>query len=437
MDVKELWEKTCALIETEMNFVFYNTFINENLVPVSFQDDVLILRMNLDGFRTVVLNHMATITDCASRAAGHKITVKIYTQSELNATVKPSVVPEESNVPLNPRYTFESFVVGSANRFAHAAAVAVAESPAEIYNPLFIYGGVGLGKTHLMHAIGHYVQENYPQKRLLYITSETFVNELISAIQTGKTGEFRARFRTVDILMVDDIQFIAGKDSTQEEFFHTFNELYNAKKQIILTSDRPPQEINKLEERLRSRFAWGLTADIKKPDLETRTAILRRIAEQEGLEVPDEVFALMAEQVSSNIRELEGSFNKLVAYAQLLHKPITLALTEEALKDVFHGEKKKAITGESILQTVCDFYGQTVDEILSASRKRECAQTRQLAMYLVREMTDMSLPQIGNLFGGKDHSTVLYSCRLVHQRLKDEPEVASQVEELKRRIKEG
>lgn len=434
MDCRELWEKACVLIRQEMNNVTYSTFIESNLTPVKLVDDVLILRIAMEPMKTMIVNrYQPMIITALTTAAGKRVTCDIRTEEEIVESEKP-----EADIPgviqLNPRYTFDTFVVGSANRFAHAAAVAVAENPAEAYNPLFIHGGVGLGKTHLMHAIGHYVQQQYPEKRLLYVTSETFINELISAIQQGRNTQFRNRFRNVDILMVDDIQFIAGKDSTQEEFFHTFNDLFEHGKQIILTSDKPPQDIAKLEERLRSRFAWGLIADIQRPDVETRTAILRAKAISEGVKVPDEVLALIADHVNSNIRELEGSFNKLVAYSMLVSEPITMDLARVALRDILSGEKRRQITAGMIMQVVCEYFSLTMEDLTSATRKREITVPRQIAMYLTRDLTAMSLPQIGTAFGNRDHTTVLHACSVVSKGIQDPGELASQVNDIRQMI---
>ena len=442
MDMKQLWDSACELLKSEINPVSYNTWIETNLTPVKLENDVLTLRIGIDAMKTMVNNRYAPlISNCLTQVAGHKMSVTILTRSELeNDEVRAQAAASSGlavgSVQLNPKYTFDTFVVGSNNRFAHAASLAVAESPADAYNPLFIHGGVGLGKTHLMHAIGHYVQQQYPEKRLLYITSENFTNELISAIQQNRNTEFRNRFRNVDILMVDDIQFIAGRDSTQEEFFHTFNALHTAGKQIILTSDKPPQEINRLEERLSSRFAWGLIADIARPDIETRIAILREKARQDHVNVGDDVLELIASNVDSNIRELEGSLTRLVAYANLVGEPITAALCQDALRDIFV-KKTRAITAETIMQTVSNYYGITTADLISSTRRREITVPRQIAIYLTREMTTMSLPQIGQAFGNRDHSTILHSCNTVAANIKSSSSMASVVNDIKNLIKEG
>ncbi len=442
MDMKELWDSACELLKSEINPVSYQTWIENNLTPVKLENDVLTLRIGMEAMKVMVNNrYVPLISNCISQVAGHRISVTVLTSAELeNDEIRAQTAASSGlavgSVQLNPKYTFDTFVVGSNNRFAHAASLAVAESPADAYNPLFIHGGVGLGKTHLMHAIGHYVQQQYPEKRLLYITSENFTNELISAIQQNRNTEFRNRFRNVDILMVDDIQFIAGRDSTQEEFFHTFNALHTAGKQIILTSDKPPQEINRLEERLSSRFAWGLIADIARPDIETRIAILREKARQDHVNVGDDVLELIASNVDSNIRELEGSLTRLVAYANLVGEPITAALCQDALRDIFV-KKTRAITAETIMQTVSNYYGITTADLISSTRRREITVPRQIAIYLTREMTTMSLPQIGQAFGNRDHSTILHSCNTVAANTKSSSSMASVVNDIKNLIKEG
>jgi chromosomal replication initiator protein len=313
---------------------------------------------------------------------------------------------------LNERYTFDTFIVGPSNQFAHAACRAVAEAPSRSYNPLFIYGGVGLGKTHLMHAIGRYVLQHDPSLKLTYISSERFMNEMINAIRYERILDFREAYRNVDILLVDDIQFLAGKESTQTEFFHTFNALYDAQKQIVLSSDRPPHEIPQLEERLRSRFEWGLIADIQPPDLETKVAILKRKAEAEAVPLPDDVAMFIAGRIKSNIRELEGSLIRLIAYASLTGRDISLELTQEVLRDVIDLDKR-AITIESIQKYVADYYQLKVHELKSRNNSKSIALPRQVAMYLCKHLTTASLPEIGRSFGGKHHSTVLHSIRKV------------------------
>lgn len=443
MDMKELWNGACELLKAEINPVSYKTWIETNLTPVKLENDVMTLRIGIDAMKVMVNNRYAPlISNCLTQVAGHRMSVTVLTRSELeNDAVRDQEAASTGlavgSVQLNPKYTFDSFVVGSNNRFAHAAALAVAESPADAYNPLFIHGGVGLGKTHLMHAIGHYIQQQYPEKRLLYTTSENFTNELITAIQQNRNMEFRNRFRNVDVLMVDDIQFIAGRDSTQEEFFHTFNALHTAGKQIILTSDKPPQEIARLEERLSSRFAWGLIADIARPDIETRIAILREKARQDHVNVGDDILEMIAANVDSNIRELEGSLTRLMAYANLVGQPVTVQLCQEALRDIFVKPASRSVTAELVMQTVSDYYGISVADLISTTRRREISVPRQIAIYLTREMTTMSLPQIGQAFGGRDHSTILHSCNTVANSIKTSSGMASVVNDIKNLVKES
>ena len=331
--------------------------------------------------------------------------------------------------------TFDTFVVGSSNRFAHAAALAVAEQPGMAYNPLFLYGGVGLGKTHLMHAIGHFIQDHFPNMRMLYLPSEMFTNELVAAIKNNKNVEFRNRFRNVDVLMLDDIQFIAGRDSTQEEFFHTFNALHSAGKQIIISSDKPPREIARLEERLRSRFEWGLIADIQKPDFDTRIAILRKKAENEGIEISDEMLELIAGRIESNIRELEGSLTRVNAYAKLNHCEINEEVISHALHDIAVVRDPKRITPELIIDCVADYYSLSADMLRGDSRKKEIALARHVAVYLTREMTGLSLPRIGDAFG-RDHSTIINSCDKVTKMLDTSSDMKSSIADLKKIITE-
>ncbi|NMB00890.1 MAG: chromosomal replication initiator protein DnaA [Firmicutes bacterium] len=331
---------------------------------------------------------------------------------------------------LNPRYTFESFVVGNSNRFAHAASLAVAEGPAKAYNPLFLYGGVGLGKTHLMHAIGHYALEQNPNISVVYVTSETFTNDLISAIGKKSMVDFRNKYRNVDILLIDDIQFVAGKESTQEEFFHTFNALYEANRQLIISSDRPPKDIPTLEERLRSRFEWGLTADIQPPDLETRIAILRKKANDDNLVIGQEVLSYIATHVQSNIRELEGALVRVTAHCNLHNAPMDLETVAEALRDILKAPAHKPVTIDGIMEVVADHYSIKVAEMKSKRRTRNITFPRQIAMYLSRELTEGSLPEIGEAFGGRDHTTVIHAVEKIETELKLDPSLQSTINEL-------
>ena len=336
---------------------------------------------------------------------------------------------------LNAKYTFDTFVIGSSNRFAHAAAVAVAEQPAKAYNPLFVYGGSGLGKTHLLHAIGHYARTLYKGTRVRYVSSEEFTNEFINSIRDDKAATFQRRYRDIDVLLVDDIQFLSGKVQTQEEFFHTFNTLHNANKQIVVTSDLPPKQLQDFEDRMRSRFEWGLTTDVQPPDLETRIAILRKKSAQERLSAPPEVLELIASKVSSNIRELEGALIRVTAFASLNRSPVDIGVAELVLKDLFPTETGPEITAAQIMTTTAAYFGVTVDDLCGSSRSRVLVTARQIAMYLCRELTDLSLPKIGQAFGGRDHTTVMHADRKIRQLIGERRSLYNQVADLTARIK--
>ncbi len=357
----------------------------------------------------------------------------------LAAQPAPATGPGEPTARLNPKYLFDTFVIGASNRFAHAAAVAVAEAPAKAYNPLFIYGESGLGKTHLLHAIGHYARSLYPGTRVRYVSSEEFTNEFINSIRDGKGDSFRKRYREMDILLVDDIQFLADKESTQEEFFHTFNTLHNANKQIVLSSDRPPKQLVTLEDRLRNRFEWGLITDVQPPELETRIAILRKKAVQEQLNAPPEVLEFIASRISRNIRELEGALIRVTAFASLNRQPVDLGLSEIVLKDLMPGGDDSApeITSTAIMGSTADYFGLTVEDLCGTSRGRALVTARQIAMYLCRELTDLSLPKIGALFGGRDHTTVMHADRKIRNLMAERRSIYNQVTELTNRIKAG
>ena len=437
MDLESLWKSACTLMEKKMNYLAYTTWVQDNLYPVVLEDDTLIIGAKMEPLIPMIQKkYLSTIENCLSESEGKTLKALILGKNEadhrLTKTNKSG--GDDTDPHLNPKYTINSFIVGDNNRFARAAALAAAESPGEVYNPLFIYGGVGLGKTHLMQAIGNYVHENNPEKRILYMTSETFMNEMINAIQQKSTYEFRAKLRMVDVLLVDDIQFIAGREATQQEFFNTFNELHNENKQIVLTSDKPPKDIQRLEERLCSRFEWGLVADIQAPDEETRTAILREKVRQEKFEVPDEVISMIAREIKSNVRELEGCLTRLVAYSNMTQQPITLELSQTALKEIIDSRKVKIITAEMIMQSVSDYYNVTLSEMVGPTRKREITIPRQVAIYLTREMTGMSLPQIGTVFGGRDHTTILHSCKVMENTVRDDPGMRNLVNSIKRQI---
>ena len=414
--------------------VTFDTWI-KTLKPVALDGDLFVLQAATDFYRkNVVSRYAAMIESALSQTARQPMHAKFLTPEEAEAYLSPAESAPKPSF-LNPKYTFDSFVVGSSNRFAHAACLAVAESPAEAYNPLFIYGGVGLGKTHLMHAIGHYLLAENPKMRISYVTSEAFMNELISAIQTGQAADFREKYRKVDVLLIDDIQFIAGATSTQEEFFHTFNALHTAGKQIIVSSDRPPREIPRLEERLRSRFEWGLIADIQRPDLETRIAILRRRAQDEMIQCDDDVLQLIAGRVESNIRELEGSLTRLSAYASLTGRRIDCDLAEEALREVFANHEPHNVTCEDVMRVVSSYYNVTPEDIKGPRRNREITVPRQIAMYLCREMTDCSMSRIGDAMGGRDHTTVLHGCDKVTEDLRTSESLGALMDDIRHRLR--
>lgn len=384
-----------------------------------------------------------TVKECFDRQVKIKFIVQNEEEEYLSSTTTTDVEKSKNNLVsealssqmLNPKYTFDSFVIGQGNRFAHAASLAVAEAPSKSYNPLFLYGGVGLGKTHLMHAIGHYILEHHPRMKVLYISSEKFTNEFINAIRDNRGEDFRNKYRNIDILLIDDIQFIAGKEQTQEEFFHTFNALHEESKQIIISSDRPPKEIPTLEERLRSRFEWGLITDIQPPDLETRIAILRKKAKAEKLDIPNEAMVYIASHIDTNIRELEGALIRVVAYSSLINEDISVHLAAEALKDIIPSNRPKIITVDEIIKHVGDFYGIKTEELKARKRTKSVAFARQVAMYLSRELTDLSLPKIGEAFGGRDHTTVIHAHDKIVSEMEQKPEVLKIVQNLTEQIR--
>ena len=347
------------------------------------------------------------------------------------------VPPRPGQTRLNPKYTFETFVIGSSNRFAHAAAVAVAEAPAKAYNPLFVYGDSGLGKTHLLHAVGHYAQSLYQGIRVRYVSSEEFTNDFINMIRDGKQDGFRRRYRDVDVLLVDDIQFLENKEGTQEEFFHTFNTLHNASKQIVISSDRAPKRLVTLEDRLRSRFEWGLLTDVQPPELETRIAILRRKAIQEGLNAPPEVLEYIASRISTNIRELEGALIRVTAFASLNRQSVDLQLAEIVLKDLIPEAQGNQITAATIMGQTASYFGLSIEDLCGTSRSRVLVTARHIAMYLCRELTDLSLPKIGQQFGGRDHTTVMHADRKIRNLMAERRSIYNQVTELTSRIKQN
>ena len=428
-----VWAKVLGHMEARLTPQVVSTWFDDTEI-LELTDQKLVL-YSPSTFRKDIILRRCTgyIKEAMQDIFQMNVEIEVLDETEIEAYRGRSQKPEF--IEFNPQFTFDNFVVGSSNRFAHAAALAVAEQPGMAYNPLFLYGGVGLGKTHLMHAIGHFIQDHFPNMRMLYLPSEMFTNELVAAIKNNKNVEFRNRFRNVDVLMLDDIQFIAGRDSTQEEFFHTFNALHSAGKQIIISSDKPPREIARLEERLRSRFEWGLIADIQKPDFDTRIAILRKKAENEGIEISDEMLELIAGRIESNIRELEGSLTRVNAYAKLNHCEINEEVISHALHDIAVVRDPKRITPELIIDCVADYYSLSADMLRGDSRKKEIALARHVAVYLTREMTGLSLPRIGAAFG-RDHSTIINSCDKVTKMLDTSSDMKSSIADLKKIITE-
>ena len=393
---------------------------------------------NLEGMKVIESDSLtppapAVSTSQAFNPAPASTTVS-FTELPSYLTSTPIDIPN-FETRLNPKYTFETFVIGESNRFAHAASFAVAEEPAKSYNPLFIYGSSGLGKTHLLHAIGHYTIALHPRRKVRYVSSEEFTNEFINAIQNNKNAEFQAAYRDIDLLLIDDIQFLQGKEQTQEAFFHTFNTLHNANKQVVITSDKPPQQLEGFEERMLTRFSWGLMTDIQAPELETRIAILRKKAESDRLNVPDEILEYMAQRVSSNIRELEGTLIRVMAFANLNHQPINMQLVQTVLRDLAPVSETNLTTPSEIMSTVAAFYRLSVDDLSGSSRVQAIVQARQIAMYLCRDQTNLSLPKIGQLFGNRDHTTVLYATKKIGNDMSRKREIYSHVTEILTRIK--
>ncbi|KAF0134910.1 MAG: chromosomal replication initiator protein [Candidatus Saganbacteria bacterium] len=447
IDIHNIWAKLLPEIEKSLSRPLYETLVS-SAKPLEFKDGVLRVAVPHEVIKDWLLKHCLALLEGEIQFINNNIKKIVFFVGPKDMFQTPAI--EESGMPdfhenisrsiqvakLNPRYTFDTFVVGNGNRFAHAASQAVAGNPANVYNPLFIYGGVGLGKTHLMQAIGYVVLKNFPKKQVLYLTCEMFTNDLIQSIQTGKMHEFRNKYRNNDLLMVDDIQFLAGKERTQEEFFHTFNALHEARKQIIVSSDRPPKEIPTLEERLLSRFEWGLIADIQSPDFETRIAILRKKADLVEVNVPNEVINLIASKVSSNIRELEGALIRVVAFASLSSSDISVPLVEEILKDILTPKKgNSSVSIDIIKKLVAEYYSVRIDDMSAKIRTKEIANARQVAMYLSRELTSASLPKIGAEFGGRDHSTVIHACEKIKSAIKEDKEVDEALKNILKSLK--
>lgn len=430
----EIWNETLNLIKDELTEVSFNTWL-KSITPISADEKTFTLYVPEDFTKGIIeTRYSSLIKNALSQTTGKEYNIRFTITKNEEKLPEQDTFQNEGNLNyfLNPRYTFNTFVIGNSNRLAHAASVAVAESPAKAYNPLFIYGGVGLGKTHLMHAIGHYILNQTGFLKIMYVSAETFTNELIDSIRDYRNIEFRNKYRSVDILLMDDIQFIAGKERTQEEFFHTFNTLYEANKQIVISSDRPPKDILTLEDRLRSRFEWGLLADIQAPDLETRIAILRMKAKLENLKVPDDVLTYIGTNILSNIRELEGALNRVIAYSTLYHREITEPMAMEALKDILSG-KKRLVTADLIKEHVGEYFNVKLEDFNAKKRTRSIVYPRQIAMFLCREMTDLSLPKIGEEFG-RDHTTILHAYDKITAEVNADTQLKLLLDELKNKI---
>jgi len=446
-DLKSLWDQVIPALEKSLNKPIYEALISSTK-PLSLDNGKFEIAVPNELVKDWLSKHCVTLLEQEVRLLSPDIERVTFVVGPEDLFITPLVEKTERKEEakkstshpriefLNPRYTFDAFVVGQGNRFAHAASLAVAEAPAKAYNPLFLYGGVGLGKTHLMQAIGHHVANLNPRAKILYISSETFTNELINSIRDDRTLQFKNKYRNIDLLMVDDIQFIAGKERTQEEFFHTFNSLYLAHKQIVLSSDRPPKEIPTLEERLRSRFEWGLTADIQAPDFETRVAILQKKAELSELSVSTEILSYVATKISSNIRELEGALVRLVAFASLTACEINLSMVDQVLKDIFDPKKKGAgISLEVIKKQTAQHYSVKLDDLSAKIRTKEIAEARQVAMYLCRTLTSSSLPKIGAEFGGRDHTTVMHAVEKIKSIKGSTPKIKEAINAISLNIK--
>lgn len=433
-----VWSKALPVLEAEMTPISYKTWIKD-IKPISIEGSTLILMAQSELYLTSLRQFYAsTITDCVNRANGSNYSVNFIIKEEAEAVVS---VPVSSSTEkglffgVQPKYTFDTFVTGESNRFAHAAAVAVADNPASAYNPLYIYGGSGLGKTHLLHAIGNYVHELHPEFNICCVSSEEFTNDVIAAIKYDTREELRKKYRSLDLLLVDDIQFIGGKEATELEFFNTFNALYGANKQIVITSDQSPKDLPSLQERLKSRFVWGITADIKPPEVETRVAILKSKAERDGIDITGDALLFMAEQFSANVRELESCYNRVMLYAEFSKRAmIDKSFVEAILKDYVSSEGKHMVTPELIKRVTADYFEITVDELTSTRRDKRIAMPRQIAMYLCRTLTNTSYPDIGKAFGGKHYSTVMYSCDQVTGEIAERPDIATAVDDITNRL---
>lgn len=446
-NIQDLWNDILSKMKVKISKPSFETWLKHTEAR-DLKDDIFFVSVPNEFTKNWLdQRYTQVISGLLYEVTGAKLQVKFIIPNDHIDNITPEKTKKELEIVkkptnsivnmLNPKYTFDTFVVGAANRFAHAASLAVAEAPAKSYNPLFIYGGVGLGKTHLMHAIGHYVLEHHPDKNVMYLSSEKFTNEFINAIMENKAENFRNKYRNVDILLVDDIQFLAGKEQTQEEFFHTFNTLHEENKQIIISSDRPPKEIPTLEDRLRSRFEWGLITDISPPDLETRVAILSKKAKAEGLtDISNDVMHYIANQINTNIRELEGALVRVVAYSSLVNSDINTELATEALKEIIPNNQPKMVTAKVIQNVVAAKYNIKLSDFLSKKRTKAIAYPRQIAMYLTRELTELSLPKIGQEYGGRDHTTVIHAHNKIIKLLESDEQLANEIKTLKEEIKQ-
>ena len=453
MDYKKIWESVLDKIKEITTQISFETWFLPLKIRRIDQDlNIVYIEVNSDNrsefiITTIKNRYLSTLETSFKEVLSDSFRVVLkdsdqYKSEEVKEEpkIKPKKQLLDKEKIFNPRFNFENFVVGNSNKYAHAAALAVAESPSEAYNPLFIYGGSGLGKTHLMHAIGIYLLENNPKLNVLYVSSEMFTNELIKALNTHKMNEFKSKYRKADVLLIDDIQFLEGKESTQEEFFHTFNSLYDSNKQIIISSDKAPNKLVNLEERLRSRFQWNLIADIQPADYETRVAILLKKAENMGINTDEnpeiyDVACMIAEKIKDNIRELEGALIRVVSFSQLLNEKLDKNFTKRTLKDIF-SNVERTVTPEKIKKTVCKYYGIKITDIESSKKTNNIAFPRQIAMYLIREMTDYSLPKIGQFFGGKHYTTVLYACEKIDDELSMDKNLREVIENIKEEIKD-
>ncbi len=431
----EVWNLVCEYCKSKITEIAYSTWISRiEPVTLDFNDGIAVLKVPNELHRQTILHYYSAILEEAFRQIfSQEIQIRVCIPGELESDAKKEEPEENSD---NYEFTFDTYIVGPSNKFAHAASMAVASKPASLYNPLFIYGNSGLGKTHLLYAIRHQISTTNPGMKIVYIKGDEFTNELIEAIRRGTTGEFHQRYRKADVLLVDDIQFIAGKDSTQEEFFHTFNTLYEAKKQIVLTSDRPPKDIATLEERLLTRFEWGLTADIQPPDFETRIAIIKRKAELMSISLPDNVVEYIANRLKNNIRQLEGAVKKMKAYSLLNGEPMNIQTAQAAISDIINNDQPTPLTVEKIIDEVARTFGTTAEDIRSSKRSANISSARQMAMYVVREITQMPMTSIGKEFGGRDHSTVVYAIQQVEKNIKKNAKTKATAEDIIKNIRD-